>query len=199
MNAISSHRPFGESKEADYNQRMAFSTWISVFSHIVFFGETQPIPAQFIPCDGKPFIKDMATLASKLPGWTAIINADIQLEPQTVDLPLHLGKVDANCAYSFRIPIGKDKPEDMGLDFFLAKPFVWEQAARLIPKEFRIGCIQWDTWMVSFFVNQFRCFDISPLKLVYHPTHGERNDQSVTVDQKNWYLNHVKMAKKLIL
>lgn len=178
----------------------AYMTWVSVFSHITYFGEpTEQFSADFIACDGKPFIKDMALHASKLPGWTAIINADIQLEPQTVDLPLHLGKVDANCAYSFRIPIGKDKPEDMGLDFFIAKPFVWEQTARLIPKEFQLGKIQWDTWMVSFFVNNFRCFDISPLKLVYHPVHGERNDQSVTVDQKNWYLNHVKMAKKLIL
>lgn len=85
----------------------------------------------------------------------------------------------------------------MGLDFFIAKQNIWRSVSSVIPPEFCIGKIQWDTWLVSYFVNQHRCVDFSPLKLVYHPTHGERNDQSVTVNKTDWYLNNVKLARTI--
>lgn len=204
MNAVSSHRPFGESAQADWNQTNAYYTWESVFSSITYFGEpcswiNPNGKTNFIPCQGKPLIKNLALYASTMPGWTAIINADIQLEPGSIDLPQKLTAMQANCAYSFRIPVGGTKPVDMGLDVFIATAHIWQKVAMIIPAYFKLGCIQWDTWLVSFFVNQCKCVDFTPLKLVYHPTHQERNDQSVQVNKSDWYLNNVKMAAKKLV
>lgn len=203
MNAISSLRPFGDSPSIAANQLDALETWVKVFDRIILFGEPEeafnPSITEFVPCEGKPTIKSMAEHASTLDGFTAILNSDIQLEIQFKGLTQKLYDINSDCAYSFRIPIGKHKPEDMGIDVFVANQRVWKSVTRIIPEYFHIGKIQWDTWLVSYFVNQHRCSDFTPLKAVYHPNHQERNDQSVKVDKNDWYLNNVKLAARKVL
>ena len=66
-----------------------------------------------------------------------------------------------------------------------------------IPKEFTLGRILFDTWLLSFFTAHWWefCFDISPSKLIYHPVHEERVDQAMTVNGENEYLKKVRWPK----
>lgn len=200
MIALSSHKPLDESAEVAENQIKALRTWREAFRMTVLFGtyhESLSGLAGVVPSE-RPTIKRLCQYAAQQAEWTAIINADIICDPRTAKLENELNVWNASCGFSRRIPVGGTVPTDWGLDFFCAKPHVWQLAAKLIPEQFVIGKILWDTWMVSFMVNHFprTCFDISPSKLFFHPEHGDRGDQSIQCD--NPYLHRVRMTNNRI-
>lgn len=187
MDAISSYRPFEDSQEISRNQLKAKETWEPLFNRITYFGPVEDAlkspKTYFVECLGKPSIKSLALHAGHGFGWKSLINSDIQIDPKAKNLERILNRHEAACAFSFRIPIGKTEKKDLGIDFFLATTDVWHRLSHIIPEQFTIGRQQWDTWVLSFFFTHYgeHCFDLSPMKLIYHPDHEERNDQGIEI------------------
>lgn len=196
MIAISSYRPREQSETIFALQVAAHLTWEKVFTRIVYVGE--PVGGLlsprtvFLPGEDKPTILDLCRVASSMTeGWAALINADIQIEEKAKHLERVLAMHKIDCAFSFRIPVGRTQREDLGLDFFCARQEVWLHAVREIPREFQIGKQLWDTWMASFFMKHYRCADVSASRLIFHPDHGERGDQAMEIERDD-YLKHMK-------
>lgn len=150
---------------------------------------------QFVDCDSKPHIKQLCDFAAKQPGWSCIINADIIMGKNFPNVEYQLMLRDLKCAVSRRWEIPEtgiltdSKVVDYGLDWFAATPEMWAAAAREIPSEFQLGKILWDTWMLGFFLNfsNGSCADLTPSRVIFHPKHGDRNDQNIIRPNSHYY------------
>lgn len=148
--------------------------------------------SRFIPCEGKPSIKKMASVASSMGTLSAIVNADIVLAPRTKTLDALFPQANLKCAVSYRMDLDSGFRVDFGLDAFFAQPDVWKAVAGSIDPGYAIGRIQWDNFVLGFFVQNYgrRCADLTPMKLLHHPKHESREDQNWQ-PPKSRYLNHV--------
>lgn len=202
MIIASSFRPFDKcSPEIIENQVRAKESWDRCAAKVVYLNHPEQRLSGpntvFIPTDGKPEIKSMAILLGSHPDWGCVVNADIVIGDRlrhTVDT---LTLCEASCAVSRRYTMDGDTAEleacDYGLDFFIAKQEVWRHVARKVPKEFRLGKIVWDTWMVCFLVKEYywSCYDATPARFVFHPRHGDRQDQGLNVPKDPYLHNSV--------
>jgi hypothetical protein len=196
MNAISSHRPFVRCTPAiAMNQERANDSWVKLFDRIIYMGDySQHLDGPNVwfarsKHEGLPSIRELCELAAKQPTWSAIINADIIIGPDWNRTELKLQRTLAQAAISRRWQFDPEKDPamehakltDLGLDLFAAPPAVWRQAAAECPDEFRLGRILWDTWMLGFLmsVTNGNVADLTHNKVVFHPIHGDRGDQSM--------------------
>lgn len=189
MIAISSHRQHSKSAEVARNQKLAWRTWQSYFSGVIYLGPEEPeLKSQkttFIASDDFPTIKTMAGIAANCPGVTAILNADILVNPKLNVVQHRLQNGTSVCGSSRRWHFDiKDLPSlekahlidtDRGRDIFVATQRIWQRAAKEIPDHLRIGHQQWDAWMTDFF-NTFKpgFVDFTQMKCIFHPYHGDR-------------------------
>lgn len=189
MIALSSHRPFAKSEEWAKNQKLAWRTWQGYFRKVIYFGDEEPdlksSQTAFLPSEQWPTIKRMAEVATSKPGVTAILNADILINPKLRIVENRLLNGSAVCASSRRwhfevadLP-SLDKARlvdsDRGRDIFIATHLVWQTVAREIPGNLRIGHQQWDAWMTDFFNRYKPAFiDFTQMRCIFHPTHGDR-------------------------
>lgn len=187
MTLISSPKPAGRSAETDLNQKIACATWQSVSHDIIYFGDPQDTlttpKVTFIQSEPYPQIFRMAQLGAMQSEstWVAVLNADIRLHPRLCKAGEELEKRKMKAAASYRWQLEKDasvepRVEDNGLDFFMARPSVWNDVAVRIPKDLCMGAQLWDTWMLSYLAT-FQCewyADLTPAKCVFHPKHDFR-------------------------
>jgi hypothetical protein len=186
MIAITSHRNHMD-REYARNQKAAFLSWMPHFSNIFSFG---PVEKEldfgktfFIQSVNFPKIRDLVEAASKCnTDYVTILNSDIILSQSFSMVPKKMEGFKAPAAISRRWTIPdtttfKGKLTDWGIDIFVATPSAWKTVLPVIPKEFRIGHIRWDTWMLGFFNARFpkKVCDFTDLRCVFHPTHGNRS------------------------
>lgn len=191
------------SRDRQDNKFNASVSWNRVFSNVIFLSEgPSKYPKEWdkeecIPISFRPTIKYMAGIASNQKEWSCLINADIIVSPRLKLAENALNKLSADCAFSMRIPVDGFRPVDLGLDFFCARPEVWKLVAGAIPEQFLIGKQQWDTWLMSFLAHNYpeTFYDLTPSKLIYHPNHEDRGDQSIEIVPDK-YLKDVRWAKK---
>lgn len=188
MIAVSSFRPMLEDDEVTRNQISAASTWWDAFDQIIYLGDFDArLSAEnvcFIPCEGKPTIRQLAEVCAQQQGWTCIVNADIHIANGFRRIQPALEARQARAAVSWRLQFDggfneQGKQEDWGQDWFAARRDVWCAAAKVVPESFHLGQILWDTWMLGFFATVVwdRLYDISPSRMIFHPRHTIR-DQS---------------------
>lgn len=199
MIAISSYRPFGESAESDRNLLMAKSTWdlagwTSVYvgpkddrlsgKNTIFLNQ----PEWPKPCRIK-YLCGIAEKLSKIWGWVALVNGDIRVSQKSASLDSELNKVSAKCGYSLRYVPGENNIRDLGLDFFVGNSEVWSKIAPIFPNEYQIGKYRWDTSMLGHMITLFRdsLWDITPSRLIFHPVHKSRIDQSMETPPGDGY------------
>lgn len=198
MICISSFRPFNQcSEDIKQNQLRAFKSWLFAFEEITYFNlpevGVQSCKTRFVPCSGKPTIRNIAQVASLARSWVAIVNADIVVTEKIIGVEHRLKEQECKCFISRRYDTKTGMILDEGLDIFGAVPEVWRAVALRVPKELTLGRILWDTWMLSYFVANYgrKCADISPAKCIFHPQHAERRDQNIDpIDDKylkQWY------------
>lgn len=175
---ISSAKPEGN-PESDLNQGIALATWLGSADCIYYLSKAQDglrhPKVTFIEVGEYPEIFKLAHLASKCEGWVAILNADVLVMPlaKVVD---QLERKRMKAATSYRWQGDPPAVIDPGLDFFMALPEVWADFAEKVPHDLRIGAQLWDTWALSYFATFQTEFyaDITPAKVVFHPSHGGR-------------------------
>lgn len=185
--AVSSFRKLDDSEEVAVNQLRAKRSWDRVFDRIILFGDYDKRLAspttQFEPCEDFPSIASMVWAASRQTVPVCLLNADIVVAPNLKELVNKGWAKQLLAMTSQRLefdPVTVDyfraRVVDQGADFFCAKPEVWRQAYKSIPKQFRIGHPQWDNWMLNFlwFTCRRRFCDITTLGPIFHPKHGER-------------------------
>lgn len=196
MVALSSFKPLEKcTDEIRQNQIKAFHSWVEAFDHIYYFGdpaeEVRSLKTTFIPSKGRPTIRSLVHLGSTLGVWGAIINADIVISPKIREVEWRLSQLQCECGLSRRYDQESQTVIDNGLDFFCATPKAWSAVAKVIPEEFRIGQILWDTWLLGYFSREFRhkCADLTRAKFVFHPKHGDREDQNLANPPRDKYLN----------
>lgn len=202
MIAASSFRPFDKCPpQIVENQIRAKQSWDKYLTRVIYMNQPEPRlfgkNTSFVTAEEKPEIKSLAIVLGAQPEWGCIINADIVLGGGIKRVIDTLLWCRADCVVSRRYTIpengqidqSKLEHNDNGVDFFAAKPEVWRRVAQKIPRDFKLGKIVWDTWMVCFFVTEYfwSCYDITPAKAVFHPKHGDRIDQNFNVP-KNEYL-----------
>lgn len=187
------------------NQVSAFKSWEATGNHVVYFAHEEFILSDsYVPCAGKPAIRELAHWCGQQSDWCAIVNADIILGGTwpAVEQALRASVAKAAISRRWTLPDpeqyhGPYDPfedaalTDQGLDFFTARPEVWREAARFVPKQFKLGHILWDTWMLSFFVHNFKTADLTDARVVFHPQHEHRGDQSM-LRSSDSYLDIVK-------
>jgi hypothetical protein len=190
---VSSLRPADRCPECiSEQQHSACKSWLRTGNDVAYFTNEPAGDCARVPCDGKPAIHLLATWCGQRSDWAAIVNADIILAPTWPAVEAALRSSGAKAAISRRWTLPPDNdPEidedpfedaaliDQGLDFFAARPEVWREAARFVPKQFKLGHILWDTWMLSFFVHNFKTADLTDARVVFHPQHEHRGDQSM--------------------
>lgn len=196
MVLISSFRPFPRCTPAiAENQIRAFRSWLTVAERIVYVGdsceELSSCLTEFVPFRGKPPIRILARIATQFPEWSALVNADIVLSPKTRHIESVMNQTNLMCATSYRVDLQTGYRIDMGLDAFFAKQEVWSGVASRIPDGFKIGQGQWDNWLLGYFVQNYgrRCADLTPIKLLAHPRHEDRDNPNWQVPQDK-YLKH---------
>ncbi len=185
MIAISSHKPFSKSKDIATNQIRAKESWEAVFDGIVYFGQRESELAskktEFIPCGDFPQISLLVLAAAHSLDYACLINSDIVVAPifRTIwPIPKMSACTSRRYEFSSESPnYSAAKLADNGVDFFMANPWVWKACWKVIPKEFRIGHIIWDSWMLSFLNKHCgrRFCDITSYRCIFHPKHEERN------------------------
>jgi hypothetical protein len=86
------------------------------------------------------------------------------------------------------------------LDFFCGRADVWGKAAQEIPSEFKLGHQLWDTWMASFFANNWPndSYDLTPSKLIFHPKHDSRGNQETVKPVGNRYLDNMRYPQHIL-
>lgn len=186
MIAVSSFKPAGESDEVTRNQIAAKESWELVFDTVYYFNKYDPKMAGqnvvFVPWDGYPRIYDLCDFLGNQPGMGALVNADIRIGVNFRDVEKRLLMRGAQAAvssrYEFDPAVGSadSKVVDQGLDFFAAKPDIWQQAADVVPCDYRIGHPMFDTWLIGFLnmTCKRRFFDITNARVIFHPKHGGR-------------------------
>ncbi len=208
MNAVTSFRPLAHSEEWKRNQLLAKRSWEMWARYIVLFGdedkELHSPKTKFIPSEQYPSLKSMAEAASDLPGFTAILNADIVVTPQiryVEQMMCARGCVSASSRrYHFDPNTcdwdGATLGDDRGRDIFVARRDVWRDLARILPEDLRIGNTRWDAAFVNWFRDEFgvKFIDFTDKRIVFHPIHGGRNrpyDEMIAskpqlVDPRSW-------------
>ncbi len=187
MIAVSSLRNFSD-PTTDYasNQISAHKSWCDVFSAVVYFNKPQRQMrnhlTRFIPAEEFPPLRQLTELCACQQEWCAIINADIIVLPhfRHVEEQLHVRL--AACASSWRhefdpkVGYQPNERVDNGLDFFAAPPQFWARVYADVPEELRLGAIQWDSWMLAYFVKYGRrnFQNITTTQTILHPRHGDR-------------------------
>ena len=192
MMAITSHRPFKDCPEEIIRHQIAArKSWEGAFEKIIYVGNVEPDligeNVSFIPFDGKPEIWRLCQLCADWSGWSCIINADVILGPHWRFVEPELTRYRLQCAVSRRYELPLDgslenaRLVDLGMDWFAARPEIWGAAFASVPKDFCLGRILWDTWMLSFFMQESRgnCADVTLGRVIFHPKHGNRKDQHV--------------------
>lgn len=188
MNCVSSHRPMGEGGEIARNQALAKRSWEMWARKIVLYGpndhELRSPKTSFVDTEPFPRIRDLMRTAASLAGFTAIVNADIVLEPAILKLERHMMLRGKRCASSRRYHFDPNTcdwkaaqlGEDRGRDVFIARQDLWRKAAGEIPEELRIGCSRWDAWCTDYFrIRHNDAFiDFSSMRIAFHPIHGNR-------------------------
>ena len=201
MILVSSFRPFDDCPRDIWGQQIAANrSWTRLFDRIFYFNNRDQRMTSnktlFIPTTGRPSIRQMANFCGQLNDWSCIVNADIVISTPFRRVEEALRGRQSACAVSRRYTMPEDgeisgsKITDLGLDFFAATPTVWKKAGEKIPQDFQIGRINWDNWMVNFFMAEFGnyCYDITPAKVIFHPQHEDRRDQNWDVPKDNFYL-----------
>lgn len=197
MIAVSSFRPLDENPEFKANQIAAKRSWSSVFSRMIFLNQcdermvNEELQTEFYGSDDFPCIKHMVEVCSIQEGWSCLINADIVVSDRIKKVEQELDRLGCCGAmsrrYNFEPRRGPDtgNVNDLGLDFFAAKQWVWKKCHEVIPDQFRIGHCFWDTWMMGFLNGTCRnkCADITPSRCIFHPIHGGRRTK-YTIDTK---------------
>lgn len=207
MIALSNHRDFSASPEVAENQLKAKATWNPIFSKIIYTSPCEPQLCHentyflFLVNEKTcPKIKELCYLAGQIESaYVVILNADIQLSPKTAQLEYYLQRVKADCGISLRFTPGDtSRVQDLGLDFFVARPVAWARIADLFPEEYELGHILWDTSMLAHFTNLYpeTCYDITRSRLVFHPLHKSRGDQTMTVPASDQFYHKVAWPKK---
>jgi hypothetical protein len=181
--AVSSHRPFKDCTPPILrNQQRAFDSWERAFERVVLFGPKERLGSKFlfVPTDPFPRIVRLVDCCSKIPGWSAIVNADIVIGHQVSQIIRLVHQSGGSCAVSWRWEFTEDtrssKVVDLGMDFFCAHQSVWKEVGKIYPSEYRIGHSSWDAIMLGAFnvVDQKGLFDLTHHKLVFHPKHEDR-------------------------
>ena len=186
MILVTSHRPLKDcSPEILRNQLRARESWEGNFTKIVFFGKYEAALSGpqvfFLDCEGFPHIQDMMAMCATAGDWCAIVNADIVVGRGMPIIKKELLAKNAQCAMSRRFEFEGEAIDDArmldnGLDFFAATPSVWGLAATLVPKQYRIGHILWDTWTIGFLASHYYnwFWDITECRVIFHPKHEDR-------------------------
>lgn len=178
MIAITSIRPNAPEEIAGH-QRIAEEYRNYAFDSVI---------PMYAPDGGKPSIKDIARHASTLPAWVCLLNADIIISPRwkiVTDNMIRHTSVKAAISKRWQFDPKKGIADaavtDEGLDCFCAHPAVWGMIAREAPPEFKLGHILFDTFLLGFLMKKLdgNVGDLTSAKLVFHPLHGDRNDQSI--------------------
>lgn len=200
--AVSSFRALDDSAEVAANQLRAKRSWDLVFDRIYLFGDLDmrlatPTTEFLSPCEDFTHISLMAFIASQQTVPACILNADIVVAPNLKELVNKAWAKHALAMTSRRLEFDPKTEDyfrarvvDLGADFFCAKPEIWKQAYREIPKQFRIGHNRWDNWMLNFLWHtcRRRFVDITALGPIFHPKHGSRKQPHVIDDSKvNFY------------
>jgi len=186
MICVSSFRPLKEcSPSILRNQLKARESWEDAFNEIVYFGSPETAlngdTVMFIPTEQFPRIVDLVRYCADQVDWCAIVNADIvirgNMRQVQGDIMSRGGLASISRRYEF---VGEDfmraKLVDTGLDFFAAHSHVWRHAAKLIPRQYRIGHCLFDTWLLGFLATHYmpKLWDITPLRMIFHPKHEDR-------------------------
>lgn len=188
MILITSARPVKDCSPAILrNQLRALDSWVENVNHIVYVNREETLltdpQVTFMTMDGEPFprIKYLMEFLASIGDWGCICNADIVIGDGLKQIKQELIKKGALCAMSRRFEfegenVNDGKLLDNGLDFFCAVPSVWKLAARMVPNQYRIGNILWDTWFMGFLSSYYHNYfwDITPCRLVFHPKHEDR-------------------------
>lgn len=186
MMCVSSFRPLKEGWEFFQNQVTAKESWNKIFDSILLLGNPEPAlqgpQTVFVPWEQFPRIKDMVRMCSVVQeDWCVILNADIYLDQKLREIILALGDY-CWCLSSWRytydpkqMDFGRARITDNGIDFFAARPNVWNAMYEQVPETLRIGHPFWDTWMLSFF-SKFpgNFFNLTDQRIVFHPKHEGR-------------------------
>lgn len=207
MIAISTFRPDADG-EYRQNQIAAKQSWEQVFYTIFYFNVPEPCMEgeDVLFCNPNHSIKLMSEWASAHNGWGVLLNADIVLLPKFKQVITELDMKNGICAISRRWQFEHGKKEqipavvDMGLDIFCAIPSVWEEAARQVPKEYRMGKQQWDSWMLQFFMHNYpnQTYDFTASQCVLHPKHDGRREQQLETPVTDPYLKLFRWPSKMI-
>jgi hypothetical protein len=192
---VSSLRPAdGCPPEIWRNQLKALASWEDTGNQVVYFNQPQfpDLKVKFVASSEKPRIATLARYCENQNDWSGIVNADIILGPTWPAVEQAIRSSGAKCAISRRwtfpdpeqSELGDDPFEDaaltdQGLDVFCARPEVWKDVAKFVPRQFTLGRILFDTWLMSFFVHNFRCADFTDARVIFHPSHENRGDQSM--------------------
>ena len=203
MIIVSSFRPHDDCPKANWEQQIAANrSWTKLFPQICYFNNRDQrmssSKTMFLPTKGKPSIKTMATFCGKLTDWSAIVNADIVIPSNFRRVEDAMRGRPCACAISKRYTLPSDGDPagaqmvagDLGLDFFAATPEVWKKAGEAIPKEFTLGRIVWDNWILKFFMSEYGnyCHDLTPSRVIFHPQHEGRVDQNWEFPKDDPYL-----------
>lgn len=136
---------------------------------------------RFVASEQFPKIIRMAEFAASLPGWTAILNADIVIKGNMKGITQRIVQAGAKCAVSQRYEFASPDPQegkvvDLGLDFFLANQDTWRRISEEYPEHYRFGHSSWDALMLGAFncIGRHDCHNITAHRFCFHPRHGER-------------------------
>lgn len=208
MIAVSSYRPFGEHPLIDQMQIEAKQTWEQVFDTIFYANTDSPLLDSQKTCfwkygklNEKPAIIFLAGIGDYTGDpFAVIVNADIKLDPKAKCLPELMEKHGAECGISRRITIGTNEFTDLGLDFFIATASIWRRIQNEFPPEYKLGCVLWDTSLLAWMVKNYpsKCVDLSPCRMVFHPQHEDRNDQSIEKVIGDTWINSVRWPKRCL-
>lgn len=206
MIAVSSYKP-NATGEIFRNQKSAIHSWNGAFTGIVILNGSDEFERYFAQSPvfdwkkdgeggGAPRIRDMASICGNQPDWSCIINADIIVKRDMHRVANELKARYLNCAVSGRYEFDPDdslvppRVNDLGMDIFCATPEVWKYTARHMPEGFLLGHILWDAWLLGFWNTNFKgtFADFTPAKVIYHPKHGNRGDQTMDTSLQTYGL-----------
>jgi len=186
VNAISSFRKLADNQEYAANQMAACDSWQAAFDRIAYFNKyderMDSDKTDWVESEDWPTIEQIVLYCAAQPGWSCIINADIYVSPGFRQVEKILHDVKADCALSQRYEFDPLNPTnapavvDLGLDIFCAAPHVWQKVWQAIPRNFRLGHSQWDSWLMAFLNTHFKdsFYNFTPTQVIYHPKHGGR-------------------------
>lgn len=184
--ALSSLRPLGDSQEHDFNQLNAFESWKRSFSQVIYFNSPQDgiqsANTLFVPAQDFPPLWQFAEWAAYQTDWCCIVNSDILIGHNWQTALDAIRKKRAKCFTSWRYEFvpqygtAAARVVDPGIDIFAADPDIWKLVLKHIPENLRIGCQQWDSWMLGAFgeLAGKHFVAITKHRCIFHPKHGNR-------------------------